>query len=198
MGHSCSVPGGSPTSSRGRGPVSALSQGPQDPLPMSLPGRCLCSRPPQDLLLQGFGAKLLSCCRAQVWPPDGDLHPQRLLSITGLPLQKCLLLSPCPLQLYLQIFRFCIPAWDCPRHLRSAAKPQTHWMCSGRTGVSPGGLQQVPPPPRAMGLGEPAAVPRMHNQRGCELHIAEIPKLLGQFHTQAGVWGMLSCCPLGS
>lgn len=30
------------------------------------------------------------------------------------------------------------------------------------------------------------------------LRAAEIPKLLGRFHTQAGVWGMLSCCPLGS
>lgn len=46
-----------------------------------------------------WGDKLLSCCRALVWPPDGDLRPQRLLSITGLPLQKCLLLSPHPLQL---------------------------------------------------------------------------------------------------
>lgn len=45
-------------------------------------------------------AKLLSCCRAWVWPPDGDLHPQRLLSIPRLPLQKCLLLSPRLLQLY--------------------------------------------------------------------------------------------------
>lgn len=65
----------------------------------------------------------------------------------------------------------------------------------------PGGLRQVPllPGDRAcMSLGELAVMTRMQNQRGCEFHIAEIPKLLGQFHTQAGVWGMLSCCPLGS
>lgn len=64
-----------------------------------------------------------------------------------------------------------------------------------------GGLQQVPPPSQGtgcMGLRELAAVPRMQNQQGYELQIAEIPKLLGRFHTQAGVWGMLSCCPLGS
>lgn len=67
--------------------------------------------------------------------------------------------------------------------------------------MSLGGCSRSPLLPgdgACMGLRELAAVPCMQNQRGCELHIAEIPKLLGQFHTQAGVWGMLSCRPLGS
>ena len=55
---------GSPTSSWGRGAVPALSQRPQDPLRMSLLSRCLCSQPPQDLLLQGFGEP--SCSPAAV------------------------------------------------------------------------------------------------------------------------------------
>lgn len=52
---------------------------------------------PQNPLLGGpphAATRLLFCCGAGLWPPDGDLHPQRLLSIAGLPLPKCLLLSP--------------------------------------------------------------------------------------------------------
>lgn len=116
-------------------------------------------------------AKLLSCCRTGVWPPDGDLHPQQLLSITRLSLQKCLLPSPQLLQLYLQIFSFCIPAQGCPRHLSCDAKCQTHGRGSCPMGLRedrcvPRGLCQVPllPGDRAcMSLGELAAMPCMQN-----------------------------------
>lgn len=155
---------------------------------MSPFGRCLCSRPAQDVLLQGPGEP---SCRARVWPPDEDLHPHQLLSITGLPLQGCRLLS--------QISPHTVGSAAQDGHLRSDAKPQMHWMSSGRTKCVPGGLQQVPLLPGLfMGLQELAAVPCMQNQWSCQLHIADIPELLGQFHTQAGVWGMLSCCPMGS
>lgn len=97
-----------------------------------------------------------------------------------------------PLQLCLQSFSFCIPARGCPRVGTRGLMPNPKHMgrAAQEGSTCPGGAAAGAPAPRGMGL---AAVPP-----GCQLHIAEIPKLPGQFHVQAGVWGMLSCCPLGS
>lgn len=143
---------------------------------------------PQNPLLGGpphAATGLLFCCHAGLWPPDGDLHPQRLLSIAGLPLPKCLPLSPGSAS------RLPIAA-TCPREqglVWDYGKPHTCGISSSPMGFirtcsshpcTPNSPQQ----------------PLTGTARG--LRAAEIPKLLGRFHTQAGVWGMLSCCPLGS
>lgn len=101
---------------KGRGAVPALSQRLRDPLRMSLLGQRLCSRPPQDLLLQGFARP--SCSPAAVlgsgrlmetFIPSGSSPSPGCLSRNA----SC---SPhaCSSSTLL-IFSFCIPAWDCPR-----------------------------------------------------------------------------------
>lgn len=106
---------GSPTRSGVGTSPSPLPGASGSPSGVSLQPMSLFPATPRFAPAGRWRAKLLSCCHAGVWPPDGDLHPQWLLSITQLPLQKCLLLSPHLLQLCLQISSFCIPAWDCPR-----------------------------------------------------------------------------------
>ena len=185
----------------GREAGPALSQGPQDLLWMFLLGRYLCSRPPQALLLQGFGEP--SCSPAAVLG-SGRLM-ETFIPISSSPSPGCLPrnASCSPHACSSSLCRYLVlasqhgtaPGWGMPN-------PKRLWTSSsGRTSVSPGGCGRCPLLPGdrvCMGLRELAAVPCVQNQWGCRFHIAEIPKLLGQFHTQAGVWGMLSCCPLGS
>lgn len=153
-------------------------------------------------------AKLLSCCRARLWPPDGDLHP-RSSSPSPCCLSRKASCSPHATSsstyryfTFASLYRIA-PGWALEVR-NQTPKALDRQLPHGAWGglACPWELQQVPlllPGDRVcMDLGDLAAAPRRQNQRGCELRIAEIPKLLGQFHTQAGVWGMLSHCPLGS
>lgn len=145
---------------QGRGAVPALSQRLRDPLWMSLLGQHLCSRPPQDLLLQGFAEP--SCSPAAVlgsgrlmetFIPSGSSPSPGCLSRNA----SC---SPhaCSSSTLL-IFSFCIPAWDCPRMGTCGLMPnpkRAGWAAVprslGRTSVSRGDCSGSPPSSQGTGL----------------------------------------------
>lgn len=179
--------GGSPTSSRGREAVPA----PQDPLWMSLLGRCLCSRPRQDLLLQGFGepncspAAVLGSGRLmETFTPSGSSPSWSCLSTNA---------SCSPHACSSSTYRRLVSASQrgTARGTWGLMPNQTHWMCSGRTSVSPGELWQVPTPPRGWGFRGPhgACSSASHAKpAGLRITYCRDPKITGTVsHTS---WGL--------
>lgn len=100
-----------------------------------------------------LGAMLLSCCRARVWPPDGDLHPQCSPPSLGR-LSRNASCFPHPAPALPAELWFLHPSTGLPRggHPRSDVEPQTRWMgTSGRIHVSWGAAASAPAP-RGWGL----------------------------------------------
>lgn len=104
---------------------------------------------PKICSCRALGVMLLSCCRARVWPPDGDLHPQCCPPSLGC-LSKNASCSPHPAPALPAELWFLHPSTGCPRVGTQGRMLNPKHAQEGST--CPGGAAAADPAPRGWGL----------------------------------------------